>query len=162
MKLNQKLIEQLRDGEIAVKNDGTLEELRQVLSEAFTRDASKTDGLNIFYYQNYFNAKEWDFSHHTLMPSKSVKDFFVEEEEFQWGDDVEVSNTRGNNWMKAKYVARSTYNKDYPYIAEQVDSIRNGCTYWERVRKPLITIEMTKQQIADKFGYSVDQIVIKD
>lgn len=31
MKLNQKLIKQLRNGEIAVENNGTLEQLREVL-----------------------------------------------------------------------------------------------------------------------------------
>ena len=36
--MNEKLIKQLREGTIALKNDGTLEELEKVLQYAFPND----------------------------------------------------------------------------------------------------------------------------
>ena len=47
--MNEKLIKQLREGTIALKNDGTLDELNKVLIYAFPLDIGNTTGL----YLNY-------------------------------------------------------------------------------------------------------------
>ena len=47
--MNEKLIKQLKERTIALKNDGTLNERRKVLKYAFPLDTGNTTGL----YLNY-------------------------------------------------------------------------------------------------------------
>lgn len=47
--MNKKLINKLRKGTVAVKNDGTLEELREVLKYAFPKDELPSG--NVTYYR---------------------------------------------------------------------------------------------------------------
>ena len=48
--MNEKLIKQLREGTIALKNDGTLDELNKVLKYAFPNDASVSRGFTEYYF----------------------------------------------------------------------------------------------------------------
>ena len=83
--MNQKLIKQLQNGEIAVRNDGTLDELREVLKVAFPKD--KTE-LNDFYKRKdvFLASKEYtgewcyDILQHNTLPNFSVKDFLKPDE----------------------------------------------------------------------------------
>ena len=76
--MNQKLIKQLQNGEIAVKNDGTLEELREVLKVAFPEDNQGVIGDNIFYFR--YSDIRWDATTGTDLEKVSVKDFFKPDE----------------------------------------------------------------------------------
>ena len=76
--MNQKLIKQLQNGEIAVKNDGTLEELRKVLKEAFPLDSSVN---TIKGSDTVYNAKSYSYNNYGVnnpenLPEYSIKDFF--------------------------------------------------------------------------------------
>lgn len=51
MKLNQKLIQDLRDGKIVVKNTGTVEELKMILNQAFPEDKTGIAGKGAYYYR---------------------------------------------------------------------------------------------------------------
>jgi hypothetical protein len=55
--MNEKLIKQLRERTIALKNDGTLDELRKVLKYAFPLDIGNTTGL----YLNYSASNKKDY-----------------------------------------------------------------------------------------------------
>jgi hypothetical protein len=83
-------IEDLRNGKCAVRNDGTVEELIEVLSLAFPKDkgAYLIGGAHKFYYKSPYN--NWGFFIHnsTELPTQSVKDFL--EPEFKRGDKVMV------------------------------------------------------------------------
>ena len=75
--MNKELIKQLAEGKCAVKNDGTFEELRQVLTEAFPNDKTICD-CNVFIYENN-GINQWIGKLLTLSPSYSVKEFLKEE-----------------------------------------------------------------------------------
>lgn len=74
--MNKKLIKQLRNGEIAVENDGTLEQLKKVLRVAFPKD--KHDTLGAVKYYEKINDTYIGCNTKNL-PTVSVKEFFKEE-----------------------------------------------------------------------------------
>lgn len=88
MKLNQKLIEKLRNGEIAVENSGTVEQLREVIKEAFPKDDSPY-GSHRFYFMRVVNTGEWDWNNKTNLPTISVTDFYDPELFTGWAKDDE-------------------------------------------------------------------------
>jgi hypothetical protein len=74
-------IQDLANRECAVINDGTLEELKKVLSLAFPEDkgTKKLVGMYKFYYKDKFILKEWSCHSSTDLPTQSVKDFLSTE-----------------------------------------------------------------------------------
>jgi hypothetical protein len=86
MKTNKELIKKLANGEIAVKNDGTLEELRQVIIEAFPKDKANETfiGLLSYYFKNLKSSNEWTGGKTTKFRPYSVKDFFIKELPEKW------------------------------------------------------------------------------
>jgi hypothetical protein len=76
--LNKKLIQRLRDGKIAVKNDGTIEDLNEILKEAFPN--TETIGIWDFYYA-VEKEHYWGCDSTTTLPIYSVKDFFTDAEQ---------------------------------------------------------------------------------
>jgi hypothetical protein len=81
--MNEKLIKQLKEGKIALHNDGTLEELREVLKYAFPENSFHINGGNDFYYANKRNSEYWISVKKELclldLPSYSVKEFLKKE-----------------------------------------------------------------------------------
>jgi hypothetical protein len=75
--MNNHLIKQLQAGEIAVHNDGTLEELREVLKYAFPKDGWYVHGATKYYKSN--GGTQWISIDKTDFPSYSVKEFLKEE-----------------------------------------------------------------------------------
>src|SRR5690606_38919074 len=98
-------IEDLRNGKCAVKNDGTVEELNEVLRLAFPSDKSVIEGANKYYYASS-NKGEWRGSYYSSndLPVQSVKDFLDRREDFKHGDEVEALLC--GKWIKCKYVSR--------------------------------------------------------
>ena len=79
--MNEKLIKQLRERTIALKNDGTLGELRKVLKYAFPLDIGNTTGLYLNYSAS--NKKDyWTGADIPNLPSHSVKEFLKPENEY--------------------------------------------------------------------------------
>jgi hypothetical protein len=77
--MNKKLIKQLRDGKIAVKNDGTNEQLQRVLKDAFPNDDIRSMFVWDYYFKSDNEVEFWGDSS-TNLPTYSVKDFFTEEQ----------------------------------------------------------------------------------
>lgn len=82
--MNEKLIKQLREGTIALRNDGTLEELREVLKYAFPNDKTKISGNYKYYYKfhNKYYGYEWGCDNGINFPKHSVKEFLKPENEY--------------------------------------------------------------------------------
>lgn len=89
MKLNQKLIKQLRNGEIAVENSGTLEQLREVLKAAFPEDSVIPAGIAIYYSRSEPWIGGWIGSqlHINSQPTVKISDFYQPEPFTGWAKD---------------------------------------------------------------------------
>ena len=70
-------IEDITNGNCAVINDGTLEELRLVIKLANPSDGLPPGGTNLYYWLED-NTKLWRADNHTSFPAQSVKDFLNE------------------------------------------------------------------------------------
>ena len=85
--MNEKLIKQLRERTIALKNDGTLNELRKVLKYAFPLDIGNTTGLYLNYSAS--NKKDyWTGADTPNLPSHSVKEFLTQEKQIMKVTDL--------------------------------------------------------------------------
>ena len=107
-------IEDLSKGNCAVINDGTLEELREVLKLAFPND----EGIVCVNYEFYFVSRShntvWVYGNSTNLPTQSVKDFLIKE--LKRGDLVWVSDNDPNKRdTKAIYITKAE-GANYPYI----------------------------------------------
>ena len=91
-------IEDLKNGKCAVINDGTVEELREVLKLAFPNDNTIPVGDSYCYYSL---GNMW-FSEltHVSLPTQSVKDFL--KPQLKRGDMVWVSNRSIEDAIKWK------------------------------------------------------------
>lgn len=89
---------------------------------------------------------------------KNIFDKYApKEEEFKWGEEVIYYNKTHDTWENAIYVNKNPSNIDF-YILT-----KDGYTFQtSQILKSLTKIELTKQQIAEKFGIPVEQLVIKD
>lgn len=86
MKLNQKLIQQLRNGEIAVENNGTLVQLREVLKEAFPESIGPWGTGEVYFLDDEYEDL-WDTSNTTHLPIKPISDFYQPELFTGWAKD---------------------------------------------------------------------------
>ena len=169
--MNEKLIKQLRERTIAVKNDGTLNELRKVLKYAFPLDKGNTIGLYLKYIASN-NKDYWSGVNNTWLISHSVKEFLKLENEYpkvmkvsnnpiETLEDFKYANTRVVFIEKCgKFIA--WLNEDTIEKSENVTST----TAWnyavdldwqpEEEKKPL---KLTMEQIAEKFNAERIEIV---
>lgn len=76
-------IQDLKDGKVAVENDGTVEDLNKVLISAFPDDVGSS-GLNLIYER--VKEGEWGGRADSSLPNQSVKDFLAQlsKEEKTW------------------------------------------------------------------------------
>lgn len=72
---NQELITKARKGEIAILNDGSVEELQNVMKEVWDKNHKYATWRDKYYYLNQF--KDWQALKLTNLPAHSVKDFFM-------------------------------------------------------------------------------------
>ena len=169
--MNEKLIKQLREGTIALKNDGTLEDLKKVLWYAFPEDKTNSEGTFKYYYKRpYYN--EWGCSDIINALTHSVKEFLKPESEYPKVMKVSMfpiktkeqfenartrvvfmkKNDRFIAWTDAKTIEKSEYEvATYPW-SYAVD------LNWqpEEEIKPL---KLTMEQIAEKFNAEKIEIV---
>ena len=169
--MNEKLIKQLREGTIALKNDGTLEELNKVLRYAFPNEPSESKGIRKYYFATS-NKYYWTLNDETDLPTHSVKEFLKPENEYpkvmkvsnnpiETLEDFKYANTRVVFIEKCgKFIA--WLNEDTIEKSENVTST----TAWnyavdldwkpEEETKPL---KLTMEQIAQKFNAEKIEIV---
>ena len=169
--MNEKLIKQLREGTIALKNDGTLDELNKVLRYAFPNEPSESKGIANYYLAG-LNKDYWTLEYIINLPSHSVKEFLKPESEYPKVMKVSKSpiktkeqfenagtrvvfmkkNDRFIAWTDAKTIEKSEYEvATYPW-SYAVD------LNWqpEEETKPL---KLTMEQIAEKFNAEKIEIV---
>ena len=169
--MNEKLIKQLREGTIALKNDGTLDELNKVLQYALPNDYTKSNG-NRKYYFKHDDENIWMWGEKTDLPSHSVKEFLKPESEYpkvmrvsnipiKTKEDLYYTINRvvfmeKNNkfiaWGKATTLEEAEYETEVFNWNYAVD------LDWqpEEETKPL---KLTMEQIADKFNAEKIEIV---
>lgn len=71
-------LEKLTNGEIAAKNNGTLEQLREVLKHCFPKDLCTTEGSSIFYYKSKKFEDGWYPSDKTYLPTINITQLWEE------------------------------------------------------------------------------------
>ena len=169
--MNEKLIKQLREGTIALKNDGTLEDLKKVLGYAFPEDITNSEGTFKFYYKRpYYN--EWGCSDIINAPTHSVKEFLKPENEYpkvmkvsnkqiETLKDFENANTRVVFMEKCgKFIAwldADTIEKSENVTSTAVWNYAVDLDWQpEEETKPL---KLTMEQIAEKFNAEKIEIV---
>lgn len=104
MTFNQQLIEKARKGEIAILNDGSVEELRKVLIEVWPDDkvSKRAEGCDKYYYRD--TDEIWEADEETSLPAHSVKDFFMNTK------DKAIEELKGDlEWMDKNKEQPRTY-----------------------------------------------------
>lgn len=77
---NQELITKARKGEIAIKHDGTVEELREILEAVFPNDWTTSNicaATARYFVAKPYDKTLWIAESDTDLPAHSVKDFFM-------------------------------------------------------------------------------------
>lgn len=129
-------IEDLRNGKCAVKNDGTLEELEQVLKLAFPKDIACIAGAYNLYIMHHNNKKFWFGVDQTDLPTQSVKEFLkpkqmTEARIITWQQGQEIISAACNGWKTrlAVYWGSSIALKNNIEISERLyKEMRQACT----------------------------------
>jgi len=159
--MDKKLIEQLQNGEIAVKNDGTVEELKKVISLAFPKDIGVTYADRKYYFQ--WSRDTWIASYgKPSIKVVSIKDFFKDEWTPKFGEKILVSDDK-KEWIEQYFIS---YQKEvkYPYFVvfskSCINSLRAGnsstISYPYKHAKPLKeeTPEYTMEELTEKLGHT--------
>ena len=170
--MNEKLIKQLREGTIALKNDGTLNELIKVLKYAFPLDIGNTTGLYLNYSAS--NKKDyWTGADTPNLPSHSVKEFLKPENEYpkvmkvskkpiKTKEDFKNASTRVVFMEKCgKFIA--WLNEDTIEKSENVTSTISW-NYavdldWQPEEEEIKPLKLRMEQIAQKFNAEKIEIV---
>ena len=169
--MNEKLIKQLRERTIALKNDGTLNELRKVLKYAFPLDTGNTTGLYLNYSAS--NKKDyWTGADTPNLPSHSVKEFLKPENEYPKVMKVSLLPIKTKKQFKEAKNRVVFIEKCGKFIAwehsetlEEAENVLKTYTWnyavdldWqpEEETKPL---KLTMEQIAEKFNAEKIEIV---
>ena len=169
--MNEKLIKQLREGTIALKNDGTLEELNKVLRYAFPNDVPSSKGYCKYYFVSE-DKNYWSFNDTTDLLSHSVKEFLKPENEYpkvmkvsmfpiKTKEQFENARTRVVFMEKCGKLIAWEYSETF----EEAENKVKTC-FWnyavdldwqpEEETKPL---KLTMEQIAEKFNAEKIEIV---
>ena len=169
--MNKKLIKQLREGTIAVKNDGTLEELNKVLKYAFPNDVSVSRGLTKYYFVSQ-DKNYWSLFDTTYLPTHSVKEFLKPESEYPKVMKVSMFPIKTKEEFREALTRVVFMKKIDKFIAWnkaktiKESELQNSCATWdyavdldwqpEEETKPL---KLTMEQIAEKFNAEKIEIV---
>ena len=78
MGYNEELVEEVRRGRLAIKNDGTKKELKALLKYCFPIETKSILGDGTYYFKVKFH--QWTGEDSTNLPYKSVKEFYMKKE----------------------------------------------------------------------------------
>lgn len=121
--MNEKLIEKLRNGEIAVKNDGTLGELNKVLRYAFFKHDYCT-GISSFY--TGVKKDNWIGYGEINLPSYSVKEFLTKEFPEKWAISRNLpieQNKIVTKWVNDRFnINFNDYQVKYYYLINEIEN----------------------------------------
>jgi len=111
-------IEDARNREVAIENDGTIEQMDEALRLIFSEDPccklSKLSSFiktSRFFYAGFGNNRLWDYSNKTNLPTQSVKDFLTPEWKPVRGEMVLVLDTDLQKWEPKIFIAEITGDK---------------------------------------------------
>lgn len=147
-----KLVEKIRERELAIENDGSLEDLQKVLTFVFQNDGSVAKGGWKYYFASVKDLGNWLQADKTDLPTVSVKQVLAEIEsknwQPKWGEMVECSDD-GVQWFPYCFVAKN------PIIDGFIVSYKNGfVSIYNQVRQ--ITMpEMTISEAEQKFKIKI-------
>ena len=165
-------IKDLAEGRCAVKNDGTREEIKEVMNKAFPNDLH-IFGTSKYYFKKIVGNEEWDETSDAstlLIPIQSVKDFL--QPQFERGEEVKVRDKEGDIWIKRLYLT-TVPELTFPHICveggyeERYKAGNCGAvTCWRYIDKiekeEEKIVELTLEDISEKTGIPVHLIRIKD
>ncbi len=88
-KLNENLISDLKTGKIAIakKSSDDIKDLREIIRRAFPDDMAVVFGTSSFYRATP-NMKGWTGVDSNNLPTKLISDFFIEEEELIFNEEL--------------------------------------------------------------------------
>ena len=141
-------IEEGTKGEVAIKNDGTLEQLQELLTLMFPEDSYRIKpgswiGDSKFYYLTSVPGR-WAHGDKTDLPTQSVKDFLEPEWKPEWGEMVLVKFGILNKWCEwcPRIFITEAVGSRQPYITvtdQDADNFRNGLdfniTMWGQMKQ---------------------------
>ena len=169
--MNEKLIKQLREGTIALKNDGTLDELNKVLKYAFPNEPSESKGIANYYFAG-LNKDYWTLEDTTNLPTCSVKEFLKPESEYPKVMKVSMFPIKTKEEFREALTRVVFMEKCGKFIAwldvntiEKSENVTYTAVWdyavdldWqpEEETKPL---KLTMEQIAEKFNAEKIEIV---
>ena len=171
---NEYTIDDLKNGKCAIKNDGTTEELRAVLLEAFPKDRRSKCPLVIYEY--YFRdpdcEDEWVASNtFENIPVVSVKRIKKQHEnpldalktkfEPKYGDEVLVSKAK-TMWFKAYYVDKLENGSYLASFQKPTEENKDDINYriFNYIKPSKIRI--SKSALARYIGCDVESIEFTD
>jgi len=149
-------IKDLSEGKCAVINDGTLEELREVLKLAFPKSNPVTG--NAKYYSNFEN--QWMAVSQTSLPTQSVKLFLTKGyPKVMW---VSLDGTFNFKYKRVVFMEKNGhfFAWDRAETIEGAECATNVATwfYAKDIEEPK---EYTMQEIADALKIDVNDLKIK-
>lgn len=154
--INKTLVDKIQAGTHAIEHNGTLEQLREVLKECFPDSIQDVYGT----YKYYLKTKKpgfWTCCNKTFLDTIPVTDFFIEDWQPKWGEKVEISMDGINDWKEATYIGKYPDLEDY-HVSKLHEN--NSIRARKYVRKVIPKLQLTRQQIADKFGIEISQFEI--
>jgi len=157
-------IKDLAEGKCVAINEGRLNELQKVIELAFPNDDAGVLGENRYYFADPARKQLWrcskilrsDIKH---LPTQAVIDFLKFEPEYVWGEEIQYGNN--SIWTNGYiYIGRDCKITNLHIIQDKKtgEVIKD---YDLRIRRAPKVIELTMQQIADKFEIDVSVLRIK-
>ena len=169
--MNKKLIKQLREGTIALKNDGTLDELNKVLRYAFPCERSSSTGISKYYFAG-LNKDYWTLEDTTDLPTHSVKEFLKPESEYPKVMKASMFPIKTKEEFREALTRVVFMKKIDKFIAWnkaktiKESELQNSCATWDyaveldwQPEEEIKPLKLTMEQIAEKFNAEKIEIV---
>lgn len=146
--MNQQLVAQARAGEIAIGNDGTVDELTKILKHCWPKDVEPV-GSEMYYMILDENHDKWGGQNYKPeVPVVSVKEFFKQEWEPKEGDMVQCSDDQKDWYGPEKYLGKTNHIKT-PHCVYGA----GGCaSQWAFVRPFTPPLEITLEEAETLLG----------
>lgn len=182
--LNKKLIEQLKNGEIALENTHNLQLLRKILKTAFPEEKSYCNGSYIYYYKHPEIKNSWSSSDGKNLPTVPLLDF-IEKEEYKFTVDyvnnhekvaifinsMEEENSlremavtgfiKGANTFLSYYTIpyTGTWSRDLVYLSKNNYEIINASDFIKNNTKTMENKEIIAYKLINlKYAVAVDNL----
>lgn len=131
-------IEDLAQGRCAVKNDGTLEELREALNRAFPDDKAKVSGCYKYYEKDKYQTRNfWTCDSETDLPTQSVKDFLYKSAVNE--RHTHYDNANGSLYKIAEQLGLNAYEFD---ILKRIARCRKKGQFKQDLQKIKDTVDL--------------------